>query len=95
MNDYWNVDGDRDLSEAWTGFTKFTILDEKSPDGYTWSGGRLTKWQATSRPDHLWPEMWSKISKAAQRKEKQKMGDRKTEARQRKKVDRHLLYRSR
>ena len=94
MNDYWNVDGDRDLSEAWTGFTKFTILDEKPPDGYTWSGGGLTKWQATSRPDHLWPEMWSKMSKSAQRKEKQKMGDRKTEARQRKKVDRHLLYRS-
>ena len=22
---------------AWTGFTRFTILNEKPPDGYTWS----------------------------------------------------------
>ena len=35
---YWNVDGDRELSDAWTGFTKFTILSEKPADGYTWSG---------------------------------------------------------
>ena len=62
---------DRDLSEAWTGFTQFTILNEKPPDGYTWSGRRLTKMQTTSRSDHLWPAIWSKMSKAAQRKEKQ------------------------
>ena len=35
-----------------------TILNVKPPDGYTWSGERLTKRQATSRPDHLWPEIW-------------------------------------
>ena len=34
------------------------------------SGGRLTKFQTTTRPDHVWPEEWSKIGKAAQ-KEKQ------------------------
>ena len=27
--------------------------------------------QATSRPDLLWPDIWSRMSKAAQRKEKQ------------------------
>ena len=27
--------------------------------------------QTSSGPDHLWPEIWSKMSKAAQRKEKQ------------------------
>ena len=48
-DDYWNVDGDRMLSEPWTCFTQFTIWSEKPPDGYTWSGGRLTKVQATSR----------------------------------------------
>ena len=37
-NDYWNVDRDRELSDTWTGFTMFTFLDEKPPDGYTWSG---------------------------------------------------------
>ena len=31
--------GSRDLSDPWTGFTQFTLLDEKVPDGYTWSRG--------------------------------------------------------
>ena len=46
---FWNVEGDRDLSEAWTGFAQFTILNGKPPDGFTWCGrreeGRLTKTQ--------------------------------------------------
>ena len=57
IDDYWNIDGSRDLSDPWTGFTQFTLLDEKAPDGYTWSGRRLTRKQLTSRPDHLWPEL--------------------------------------
>ena len=39
IEDYWNVDGDRELSDAWTGFTRFMLLNERPPDGYTWSGG--------------------------------------------------------
>ena len=42
IDDYWNIDGSRDLSDPWTGFTQFTLLEEKSPDGYMWSG-RLTR----------------------------------------------------
>ena len=38
IDDYWNVDGERELSDAWTGFTRFNILNEKPPDGYAWSG---------------------------------------------------------
>ena len=30
IDDYWNIDGFRDLSDPWTGFTQFTLLDEKS-----------------------------------------------------------------
>ena len=37
IDDYWNIDGSRDLSGSWTGFTQFTLLDEKPPDGYVWS----------------------------------------------------------
>ena len=33
--DYWNVDGDRNLSEPCAGFTQFTTLNEKPPDGHT------------------------------------------------------------
>ena len=29
IDDYWNI------------FTQFTLLDEKAPDGYTWSGGEI------------------------------------------------------
>ena len=71
IDDYWNIDGSRDLSVSWTGFTHFTLLEEKPPDGNIWSGGRLTKRQATSRPDHLWPELWIKLGRSAKLREKQ------------------------
>ena len=77
IDDYWNIDGSRDLSDPWTGFTQFTLLDEKAPDGYTWSGGRLTRKQLTSRPDHLWPELWKSMGKNAKLKEKQKWAEEK------------------
>ena len=47
-------DGPRDLSDPWTGFTQFTLLEEKPPNGFLWSGCRLERNQLTSRPDHLW-----------------------------------------
>ena len=53
-DDYWNIDDDRNLSEPWTGFT---ISNEKPPDGCMWSWEGLTKMQATTRPDPLWPEI--------------------------------------
>ena len=77
IDDYWNVDGSRDLSDSWTGFTQFTQLDEKAPDGHTWSGGRSTRKQLTSRPDHLWPELWKSMGKNAKLKEKQKWAEEK------------------
>ena len=41
IDDHWNVDGSRDLSDPWTGFTQFALLEEKAPDGYMWSGGEI------------------------------------------------------
>ena len=55
-----------------------TILDakqEKRTDDCSNTGGsrvRLTRKQLTSRPDHLWPELWEKMGKNAKLKEKQK-----------------------
>ena len=71
VDDFWNVDVDRNVSDSWTGFTKFTLLDEKSPTGHTWSGRRLAQIRATTRPDCLWPEIWTGMSKAALNMEKQ------------------------
>ena len=72
IDDYWNIDGSRDVSDYWTGFTQLTLLEGKTPDGYMWCGGRLTRKQLTSRRDHLWPELWDKMGKNAKLKEKQK-----------------------
>ena len=72
IDDYWNIDGSRDLSDSWTGFTQFALLREKPPEGYMWSGRRLTKRQVTSRQDHLWRELWTKLGRNAKLKEKQK-----------------------
>ena len=65
IDDCWNIDGSRDLSDSWTPFTQFILLEEKPPDGYMWSRWRLTKRQVTSRPDHLWPEPWIKLGRNA------------------------------
>ena len=81
IDDYWNIDASRDLSDSWTGFTQFTLSREKPPDGYMWSGERLTKRQVTSRPDHLWTELWTKLGRNAKLREKQKWAIKKTKAR--------------
>ena len=57
IDDYWNIDGSRDLSDSWTGFAQFTLLKEKPPEGYMWSGERLTKRQVT--------ELWIKLGRNA------------------------------
>ena len=40
-------------------------------------GERLTRKQLTSRPDHLWPELWKSMGKHAKLKEKQKWSEEK------------------
>ena len=72
IDDYWNIDGSRDLSDSWTGFTHFTELEEKPRKGCMWSGERWTRKQLTSRPDHLRPEIWTKLGRNAELREKQK-----------------------
>ena len=81
IDDYWNVDGNRELSDAWTSFTRFIVWNKKLPDGYTWSGERLTRKQKTSRLVNMWPDVWKHMSDASKRKEKAKMGYRETKAR--------------
>ena len=34
IDDYWNVDGSRDLSDPWTSFPQFNLSEEKPPEGY-------------------------------------------------------------
>ena len=78
IDDYWNIDDNRSLSDSWTGFTKFTLLKETPPKGYLWSRVRLTKFQTTAPPNHFLPEAWTRIGKPAERKEKQEWALEKT-----------------
>ena len=71
IDDYWDIVGTRDLSELWLAFTQSASMKEKPPDGYTWPGRRLTKQPATSRPEHLWPEIWRSMSKNSKMIKKQ------------------------
>ena len=82
--DYWNVDGDRELSGTWTGFTRFTIL--RTTGWIYMVQVRLTRKQTTSRPDKLWSEMWKHMFEASKRKEKQKWAIEKTKARKCQKI---------
>ena len=43
VDNYWNIDVNRNLSKSLTGFTKFKIQNGKTPRGYMWSSGRLVK----------------------------------------------------
>ena len=81
IDDYWNVEGDRDLSDARTGFTRITMLDEKPPDGYTWSGERQTK---EANNIHARSRVTRNMEKHVRRsptQRKTKVGYRKTKAR--------------
>ena len=72
IDDYWTWMEKRELSDAWTGFIRFILLNEMPPEGYTWSWERLTRKQTTSRVDDVWPDMWKHMSDAAKKKAKQR-----------------------
>ena len=69
IGDYCNVDEDRELSDAWTGVTRFVLLKERPPEGKTWSGGRRKRKQTISRPDDVARDV--EISCPMQRKREQ------------------------
>ena len=82
---------EKELSDAWTGFTRFVLLKARPPEGHTWSGRRLTRKTKNSRLDHVWPDMWQCMSGAAKKKAKTKMGYRETKARQCQTNERNIL----
>ena len=65
IRDIWTTgEGDNEeLSEEWIGSTKFWILKPKPPEGHKWIEGRLTRTQQITRPDNVWPEVWSSMTK--------------------------------
>ena len=43
--------------------TQFSRTNERPPNGHTWSRERRKKVQSTSRPEYVWPEVSSNVSK--------------------------------
>ena len=84
IEDYWNVDGERELSDAWTGFTRFVLLKERPLAGSTWSGGDL---QGYNQPLVLMMYDQKEESKT-------KMGYPKTRTRQCQTIERNILHRA-
>ena len=72
MDDCWNIDGSRDLSDSWTGFTQFTLLEEKPPDGYMWFGGETDKKAADIQARLFMARTLDEIGKKCQAEEKHK-----------------------
>ena len=75
IDDYWNIDGSRDLSDSWTDVTQSSLEVRNSHTDICVSGGSLTRRQATSRPDHLWPEHWITMGRSGKLLEKHKWSD--------------------
>ena len=52
----------RELSDQWVGESRYHKL-WRTPDGYDMIDGRMTRIQTTTRPPHIWPEMWQAMFK--------------------------------
>ena len=62
-NDTWTEAKGVNLSEEWTGTTRFQILRTRLPDRHKWVNGRPQKIQETTRLDRKWPESWTQLTK--------------------------------
>ena len=43
IDDYWNIDRSKDLSDSWTCITQSSLLEERPPDACMWSGRETDK----------------------------------------------------
>ena len=72
IDGYWNVDGERELSDAWTGFTSFILKGGWPPEGYTWSGKRRTRKTNNLKTRHLYGQMCGSICLMQQKAKRSK-----------------------
>ena len=77
IDDYWNIDGSRDLSDPWTGFTQFTLLEEKPPNEQMWSGVEINEKTAYIHARSFMARTLEVNGKNAKLKEKQKWSNEK------------------
>ena len=75
-SDIWTAANGVNISEKWTGTTRFQILRTRLPEGLRRVNGRPTKIQKTTRPDSIWPEAWTRLSQNQRDKRNGRMGTR-------------------
>ena len=92
IEDYWNVDGEKELSDAWTGFTRFILLNERPPDGYTWSGRETYKETNHLKTRQCVARFVETYVRCSEKESKTQMGCRETKARQCLTFDRNILH---
>ena len=95
IDDYWNVDGDREFSDTWTGFTRFTVQNEKTTGWIHMVPGETDKQTDDLQVRYFVGQRFGKTCPMQRRVETQrkaKVGCRKTEARQCSKIARYLLH---
>ena len=61
IDDYWNVEGNRNLSDSWTGFASFTLLNEILREDICGPGERLTKSKRHHDQIILGADAWTRI----------------------------------
>ena len=77
IEDYWNVDGERELSDACTGSQVSCCWTKDHQTYMCGSWGRYTRKQTTSRQDNVWPKMSKHMFDAAKKKAKQRWANEK------------------
>ena len=92
IDDYWNVDGSRDLSDLGQVSHNLLYSKKKLLTDVCGLGGRLTRKQLTSRPDHLWPEIWKTIGKKCQAEGEAKVVEWEAPSGKRTKITRDLFH---
>ena len=66
IEDVWDGKSPNDhrpLSCRWVGETRFERIPDGVAPGQYWVEGRVTRRQASKRPDDIWPEIWSSMSR--------------------------------
>ena len=63
INDYWNIDGDKLLSEPGIGVTRFERLNKDPPEGHVGSRQIDEETGYYKTCTYIWREEWSRVSK--------------------------------
>ena len=94
IDDYWNVDDNRSLSESWTGFTKFSGFKEEPPKRFMWFRRDWQTFRRLRDQSMCGLKYWPKLVESLIRR-KTKGQTRSPNSRMIEKNERYLLYWSR